>query len=135
MSAREFIERVEALAGAATEGEWWHTGKAATVYGRWADDLSSAPHVANVHDPADAEFIAASRTVVPQLTAALRAVLDLADEYSTQPEYVTHAPGDFSGNDDDLVEWAFDKGYERGIWLGVQASLRAITDALGGEQA
>ena len=77
MSAREFIERVEALAGAATEGEWWHTGKAATVYGRWADDLSSAPHVANVHDPDDAAFIAASRTVVPQLTAALRAVLDV----------------------------------------------------------
>ena len=115
MSAREFIERVEALAGAATEGEWWHTGKAATVYGRWADDLSSAPHVANVHDPDDATFIAASRTVVPQLTAALRAVLDLHVPYA----------GDLSRN-------KFCRECED---IRPCPTVRAITDALGGEQA
>ena len=126
MSAREFIERVEALAGAATEGPWEahaNLGRVPNLVDiRREDPISFAV----LHDDrrphnmrADAAFIAASRTVVPQLTAALRAVLDLHSPGGGRVPICTLC----------LVE---DEGVHE---MYPCATVRAITDALGGEQA
>ena len=86
------LTEITALADAATDGPWrvtpWHD-KGVMPAG-WADD--SLPidergpfaHIA-ASDLLDAAFIAAARAVVPELVAALRAVLALAEGWATQP--------------------------------------------------
>jgi len=86
------LTEITALADAATDGPWrvtpWHD-KGVMPAG-WADDslpiAERGPfaHIA-ASDLLDAAFIAAARAVVPELVAALRAVLALAEGWATQP--------------------------------------------------
>lgn len=80
-------EAMEALAGT-TEGPWWFDNNdgygSNNVHAQHGDDIGAYEVVAGIHgDSAEAEanahFIAASRTLVPQLVAALEAAeADLA---------------------------------------------------------
>lgn len=87
-TARDYLAAVQQRADAATNGPWersrWEPGHTSTVF---APGLTDGPHAFPVAERVvgrDANFIAASRTDVPRLVAALTAALDLADEY----EYV-----------------------------------------------
>lgn len=77
MSAAEWLDRADALTAAATEGPWvrfyTHVGGLNLIGPgpEWHATLITA----GLAD--DAEFIAASRTMLPQAVAALRAVLHL----------------------------------------------------------
>ena len=77
------LDEIQARADAATEGSWdyyrphYMSGYYSITYGSGAD-------VAIEASEADAEFIAAARTDVPALVAALRAVLDVIG-----PHYAT----------------------------------------------
>lgn len=100
MTISDRLDEIEARANAATDGPW------AARHRAGLDWLSQSPHVDNDgHEPgssvgladavdplwgslwpsrnatADAEFIAHSRTDVPALVSALRAVLDVHMEY------------------------------------------------------
>jgi hypothetical protein len=93
VTAREWLDAVEARANAATEGPWvvetpesvyGHDGGPDWAELRWVSDEATVadddpPWIGPV-GTADAEFIAHARTDVPALVAALRAVLDLAVE-------------------------------------------------------
>lgn len=88
------LNEIEARANAATEGPWewegeakgeWEIGANSLVPSRRPDDpvLYGYGYDASgieVKNPADAEFIAHARTDVPDMTAALRAVLKLHKE-------------------------------------------------------
>lgn len=93
---KALCDRAEALAGKATPGPWWTEG--------WADGKTGNIELADVVDlhgtvtnealPDDAEFIAASRTLVPQLAAALRdmeAAVDYALDVLDSEGYVKDA--------------------------------------------
>ena len=85
------LNEIEARANAATEGPWewegeakaeWEIGANSLVPSRRPDDpvLYGYGYDASgieVKTPADAEFIAHARTDVPDMAAALRAVLEL----------------------------------------------------------
>lgn len=83
-TAREFLAEQKRLADAATEGPW-----IADPPNQWGDDddtpqstvrqfdsgsITWDDHGGEVFKPEDAEFIAASRTAVPRLVAAIEAV-------------------------------------------------------------
>lgn len=88
------LNEIEARANAATEGPWewegeakaeWEIGANSLVPSRRPDDpvLYGYGYDASgieVKTPADAEFIAHARTDVPDMAAALRAVLKLHKE-------------------------------------------------------
>ena len=88
------LDKIEARANAATEGPWewegeakaeWEIGANSLVPSRRPDDpvLYGYGYDASgieVKTPADAEFIAHARTDVPDMAAALRAVLKLHKE-------------------------------------------------------
>ena len=88
------LDEIEARAHAATEGPWewegeakaeWEIGANSLVPSRRPDDpvLYGYGYDASgieVKTPADAEFIAHARTDVPDMAAALRAVLKLHKE-------------------------------------------------------
>ena len=88
------LDEIEARANAATEGPWewegeakaeWEIGANSLVPSRRPDDpvLYGYGYDASgieVKTPADAEFIAHARTDVPDMAAALRAVLKLHKE-------------------------------------------------------
>ena len=91
---RETLNRIRAQADAATEGPWapWRdqdgaphmngllmVGNAAAVIPEgesWVEGVDVNP-IAHTYTPEDREFIAAARTDVPDMAAALRAVLEL----------------------------------------------------------
>ena len=80
-TAREFLAAVQQRADAATEGRWvyggqgWVFAQAVRIGDGELRDLLAQVRT----NDADAEFIAAARTDVPALVAALGAVLDLAE--------------------------------------------------------
>ena len=74
MSAADRLNEIEARANAATKGPWIvasceNERTVETKHQRW--------HVASYTSPDNANFIADARSDVPDLVAALRAVLDL----------------------------------------------------------
>ena len=104
------LNEIEARANAATEGPWewegeakaeWEIGANSLVPSRRPDDpvLYGYGYDASgieVKSPADAEFIAASRTDVPALVEALRAGLNL--HFKAQPipaAFGTQEGGDY----------------------------------------
>ena len=81
MSISNRLDQIEARADAATEGPWEkHTVNGWEMVVSYSTDAMIqlvAEFRHKERDLNDAEFIAASRTDVPALVAALRAVLDL----------------------------------------------------------
>lgn len=83
------IDELEALASAATPGPW-----EAGEPNNWGDDddipqsgvmVNGTPitwddHSGDVFNPADAEFIAAARTAVPELIAEVRRLRDVVEQ-------------------------------------------------------
>ena len=88
----ERLAEIEARAEAATEGPWeaWDRGIGFEVH---VDGEALNSELRETFRQADAEFIAASRTDVPALVAALRAVLDLHRDAG-------HSQGFFPGDRD-----------------------------------
>ena len=76
MTAREQLEQLEKLRADGTPGEWKRDGTY-VVRGRPIADTS---HLAPTGSQADAILIAEAVNALPKHTAALRAVLELADE-------------------------------------------------------
>ena len=88
------LDEIEARANAATEGPWEWEGEAKAEWEEGANSLVPSRHPDDpvlygygydasgieVKTPADAEFIAHARTDVPDMAAALRAVLKLHKE-------------------------------------------------------
>ena len=94
MTARDFLAAVQQRADAATDGPWEADGTEVSQH--WSRpqpwETVASNEVAcmaycyggsarGVEREADAQFIAASRTDVPRLVAALTAALDLADQW------------------------------------------------------
>lgn len=74
MTAAERLDAIEALADAADRGPWQFIGETSEIC---MPDGGIAEMTWPRHVVANATFIAAARTDVPALVAALRAVLDL----------------------------------------------------------
>lgn len=93
-STTEFLQEQKRLAEAATPGPWTWAAHTAVDVEAWAVFDARDWAVADNGDgfKADAEFIAAARTTVPKLIAAVEAVeeaLALGDELEkTAPEYI-----------------------------------------------
>lgn len=86
---REKLAAIQAVADAATPGPWsWLSpNQCCSDYCIESDHLGGYPVAHNVDCArADAVFIAAARSDIPRLVAALTAVLDLCDDVSR------HAP-------------------------------------------
>ena len=135
MSAVDRLDQIEARAQAATEGPWeWHPyGVSGRTLATPGPVIGGFPtHELNVlkttddwppNDP-DAEFIAAARTDVPVLVAAVRAVLDKHQPLDAI-HTVTGKPLQVCsgcGRDRDWMPWPC-------------PTVQAVTDALGGERA
>lgn len=80
MSAQDWLDRADALAADATEGPWDHEpwggeNQNGDLSGGNVFDGAGEYLVSEMSD-ADGAFIAACRTLVPAMSAALRAVLD-----------------------------------------------------------
>ena len=124
MSAVDRLDQIEARAQTATEGPWgWHPyGVSGRTLATPGPVIGGFPtHELNVlkttddwppTDP-DAEFIAAARTDVPALVAAVRAVLDKHRRDGSE-----------------VAGWCLHDGRP---WPC--PTVRAVTDALGGERA
>lgn len=113
---RETLARIRKQANAATEGPWeadpftWKPGHPVPP-SEWLGIEATGPvkgEVARIRlnddeadADADAEFIAAARTDVPRLVAALDAVLDLADRLDAEAATLYN----FSGGMSDESEW------------------------------
>lgn len=117
------LDRMEELEQAATEGPWdsYRPNPAYRIY----ELCSTTPQglnetlaeVSGYNASADAEFIAAARTSVPRMIAALEAVTAL---YDALPKWA---------EPDNLPADEHDVGYHDGL----AAAIRAIEAALGGE--
>lgn len=84
VSAADRLGVIEARANAASVGPWAHAGGDGRVY-RPSTDMTIAL-TGEVHGAIeDAAFIAAVRTDVPALVAALRAVLEVTDAAGMSP--------------------------------------------------
>ena len=92
MTARDYLAAVQQRADSATDGPWEADGTEVSQHWSrpqpWETVASSevacmaycyGGSARGIERKADAEFIAASRTDVPRLVAALTAALDLAD--------------------------------------------------------
>ncbi len=81
-TAREWLDAAQARSEAATDGPWavyqtMHAEPRVVRAGRGVMGTVAVPaHTPDDYGNADAEFIAAARTDVPAMVAALRAVLD-----------------------------------------------------------
>ena len=98
------LDEIEARANAATEGPWewegeakaeWEIGANSLVPSRRPDDpvLYGYGYDASgieVKNPADAEFIAHARADVPDMAAALRAVLEVHKRKVTMFNFATY---------------------------------------------
>ena len=85
MTARDELDQIRQRAGRATDGPWFidsiESGEHAVFVSEDSDELGwGGSRVAQGVTGTNAEFIAASRTDVPCLVAALTAALDLADD-------------------------------------------------------
>jgi hypothetical protein len=87
MSAADRLTEIAARADAATEGPWreWTGEHGVAVETAWSHDEDGADTdlITDWCKPADATFIAAARTDVPALVAALRAVHQVAFDPDT----------------------------------------------------
>jgi len=86
MTARDELDQIRQRAEDATDGPWFidsiESGEHAVFVSEDSDELGwGGSRVAQGVTGTNAEFIAASRTDVPCLVAALTAVLDLADRW------------------------------------------------------
>jgi len=81
----EFLADAQATADGATEGSWTYERCGATPddFGIYAEGAGAV--VIAAESEADAEFIAASRDLVPTLLDGWRAVLALLDEAPAEP--------------------------------------------------
>ena len=77
---RAVLAAIQQRADAATDGPWQMDTNGCCAMAHIEGDLGFIGGERTMV-PADAEFIAASRTDVPRLVAALTAVLDLANKY------------------------------------------------------
>jgi hypothetical protein len=75
---RELLDQLDALHAAGTPGPWQYDAEVADVV--WDSDPDYPQITVRCAVDADAALIVAAVNAAPQLTAALRAVLDLADE-------------------------------------------------------
>ena len=103
------LNEIEARANAATEGPWewegeaeaeWEIGANSLVPSRRPDDpvLYGYGYDASgieVKNPADAEFIAHARADVPDMAAALRAVLEIHQDGGESQGYTDTGTYDF----------------------------------------
>lgn len=97
MSAEERLAEIAGRADAATPGVWKLWGMSVMADQDGTSNVDTAVDVARTlyRDDAgkprtwDAEFIAHARQDVPRLVAALRAVLDVADEWRMAEDYAT----------------------------------------------
>ena len=85
MTARDELDQIRQRAGRATDGPWFidsiESGEHAVFVSEDSDELGwGGSRVAQGVTGTNAEFIAAARSDVPCLVAALTAALDLADE-------------------------------------------------------
>ena len=136
------LDEIEARANAATEGPWewegeakaeWEIGANSLVPSRRPDDpvLYGYGYDASgieVKNPADAEFIAHSRTDVPALLDALEKVLRLHPRV-----VVLHADPEFGRMEDDTICGACIVNHEPADWPC--PTVEAITTALNGDAA
>lgn len=112
-TVREWLDRTQAITERATAGPWEEDG---SLIGPRPG--ASVAQVWGVRWKADGAFIAHARTALPAATAALRAVLDKADEWT---------PPDPCWDDDrPQDEWCTDCRMLNDI-------RNAITDAIGGQ--
>ena len=135
------LDEIEARANAATEGPWewegeakaeWEIGANSLVPSRRPDDpvLYGYGYDASgieVKTPADAELIAHARTDVPDMAAALRAVLKLHPRV-----VVLHADPEFGRMEDDAICGACIVNHEPADWPC--PTVTAIRQHLGDEQ-
>ena len=85
------LNEIEARANAATEGPWWADWR----FTDWEVCCTVGDHglpalIASDADGEDAEFIAHARTDVPDMSAALRAVLELHKRKVTMFNFATY---------------------------------------------
>lgn len=123
MKLTELLDQIEELDQEATKGPWTSTGNdcGGKVYepsGYPLPGCTSCGENEATYEGQDAEFIALSRTALPQLAQALSGVLDVLDDY-TMPGKL-HDPTGIAGAELESLE-----GYIR----------EAIHDALGGDDA
>lgn len=96
MSARDFLAAVQQRADAATDGPWITEGTH-VVHPPWEADDDTYWVADAFEEGPNVDFIAASRTDVPRLVAALAAVLDLADSVTQHDELGHREWGDVPG--------------------------------------
>ena len=95
------LDKIEARANAATEGPWRHVsildvggfvedGRCGDIFG-WAEDDAGTICATD----SDAEFIAHARTDVPDMAAALRAVLETHQDGGESQGYTDTGTYDF----------------------------------------
>jgi len=81
---RQLLDQLDALRAAATPGPWEHVtddhGRKGVEHSVWSD--SGECYVAEVLPGPDAALIVAAVNSLPQLVAALRGVMKVADELS-----------------------------------------------------
>lgn len=125
------LDEWAALAEKATPGPWWQSAPG-LVYGKDRFEEGYAEAVAQA-TPGNGDFIAASRTLVPTLVEALRAVLERVGEPLDKPPWnppVDSYDVDIS-NLDDLAAEAFYVGVVWGAWSVKADAQEAIASALG----
>ena len=101
------LDAIKARVEAATEGPWGWSGRVAPVLSgyagtsyRYSKEVIEAEHHGECGcrsdcqlevtvDPLDAEFIAAARSDIPRLVAALESVLELHQPYITRSAWQT----------------------------------------------
>jgi len=130
------LAEIVALADAATEGPWEAVGPYIEAAGEeFAEVSMDVDGSDDERAPIDAAFIAAARTLVPELVAALRAALALLDSaaggYAATSERMSQTvikrePHDFDR--DDIIRYG---AYASGAKSLAGQARDAITAALG----
>jgi hypothetical protein len=82
VTTAEWLDALDQAHAAATSGPWSNPEYTSSVYG--GDDLVQLLRVASSVHSADATAIVAEHNATPLLVAALRAVLDAADDWDGQ---------------------------------------------------
>lgn len=129
MTAADYLDAVQALANAATEGPWEAGVEKSPILGTFFMLRGAAGRAVRLRDgltvTPNAEFIAHARTDVPRLVAALRAVLGVEQDLARWAEANRSFSEDPSAPPH---EWIYHDAYaEAGRQLRV-----AIEAAIGG---
>lgn len=92
---RAWLDHTQQLDQAATPGPWTnYDGTVGTTFWHEGEPDFEPLSYTHIMARADAEWIAHSRTALPAATAALRAVLDLCDQWDTETsELLGRVPG------------------------------------------